>query len=176
MEKKIKRFLEFNGKAILFLNKDGQYWVAIRPICDALGTNYPNEYRRIMNHKILSSTVVKMTMVGADFKLRSMVVLPEKYIYGWLLSVDSEVPAFLEYQLKCYNLLYEYFHGAIAARHYQLTEKSEIEKQINAIREKLNDNTDYLELQELIAKEMRIGKTLKQMDVDLVNRQLKLFN
>lgn len=72
--------------------------------------------------------------------------------------------------------MYEYFHGAIAARHYQLTEKSEIEKQIAALRDKLNNNDDYLQLQELTAKDMRIGKALKQLDVDLVNQQLKLFN
>jgi len=176
METKIKRFLEFNGKAILFLNNEGQYWIAIRPICDALGIEYINEFKKIKRHRILGSTVAKMAMVGADFKLRSMVVLPEKYIYGWLFSVDSDIAAFQDYQLKCYNLLYEYFHGAIAARHFQLTEKSEIEKQINILKDKLNENSDYLMLQELSAKEMRIGKTLKQLDADLVNMQLKLFN
>ena len=36
MEKSIRKFLEFNGKTIYFLSKDGDYWVAIKPICDAL--------------------------------------------------------------------------------------------------------------------------------------------
>ena len=175
METHIKKFLEFNGKAILFLNKDGQYWIAIRPICDALGINFSNELRSIKNHKILGPTVVKMTMVGADLRVRSMVALQEKYIYGWLFSISSDSQPFQDYQLKCYDILYEYFHGTIAARHFQLTEKSEIEEQIGILKDKLNENNDFLMLQELITKEMRIGKTLKQLDIDLMNTQLKLF-
>ena len=175
METRIKKFLEFNGKAIFFLNKDGQYWVAIRPICEALEVQFSRTLKNIKSDEILGQLWSKQTMTGADNKQYLMVSLPEKYIYGWLFSIRSNSQPFLEYKLKCYNILYEYFHGAIAARHFHLSEKSEIEEQISILKNNLNDNNDYLMLQELIAKEMRIGKTLKQLDVDLMNTQLKLF-
>ena len=34
--KKHEKFLEFNGKNIVFVNVDGTYWIALRPILDAL--------------------------------------------------------------------------------------------------------------------------------------------
>lgn len=33
---KHEKFLKFNGKNIVFLSIDGTYWIAIKPICDAL--------------------------------------------------------------------------------------------------------------------------------------------
>jgi hypothetical protein len=154
METKIRRFLEFNGKAILFLNNDGQYWVAIRPICEALGIEYINEFKRIKRHRILGQFLYKQKMVAADNKLRYMITLPEKYIYGWLFSINSKSEVFLEYRLECYNLIYEYFHEILIKRHFQLCEKSEIENKISALKDKLNENIDYLMLQQLTAKKV----------------------
>jgi hypothetical protein len=176
METKVRRFLEFNGKAILFLNYEGKYWIAIRPICEALGVNYNRIYQNLINDPILKDVFAKQQMHDTKNRLQSMVALPEKYIYGWLFSIRSGSDALQNYKLKCYDILYEYFHGAIAERHFHLTEKSAIENQIAELKEKLNENSDYLLLQELTAREMRISKTLKQLDADLLNRQLKLFN
>ncbi|MEM8568318.1 MAG: hypothetical protein AAGF85_17790 [Bacteroidota bacterium] len=37
--KKHSKFLEFNGKTIVFLAIDGEYWIALRHICEALNVS-----------------------------------------------------------------------------------------------------------------------------------------
>jgi hypothetical protein len=34
-----QKFLEFNGKKIIFLSVDGTYWIALKPICEALNVS-----------------------------------------------------------------------------------------------------------------------------------------
>ncbi|MBA7556901.1 hypothetical protein ES705_49624 [subsurface metagenome] len=89
MNTKIKKFLEFNGKAILFLSIDGQYWVALKPICEALNLDWTYQLKVLKSHKILGQLWYLHTIVGADNRLRNMVSLPEKYIYGWLFGISS---------------------------------------------------------------------------------------
>lgn len=72
-----------------------------------------------------------------------MVCLPEKYIYGWLFSVKTDSDKLLNYKLKCCDILFEHFHGALTIR------------------------TNVLE--ERLANE-------EKMDVNLVNRQMSIFD
>lgn len=44
MSEKVEKFLEFNGKTIVLLAKDGIWWIAIRPVCEALGVQYVRDY------------------------------------------------------------------------------------------------------------------------------------
>jgi hypothetical protein len=101
METKIKRFLEFNGKSILCLNNEGQYWVAIRPICDAMGINYARTFKNLKSDEIFNKFLSKQIMYGADLRLRIMIALPEKYIEIWIFSIKSKSKALLEYKLRC---------------------------------------------------------------------------
>jgi len=161
MEKSIIKFLEFNGKAILFLSIDGEYWVALKPICDALNIEWTRQFKNLKEHNILGDALANQPMRDTKNRVQMMSALPEKYIYGWLFSINSDNDALQEYQKKCYDILYGYFHGSIAARHLQLTIKAETQNEILNIEERLKNNDDYLKLMELKAKEMRIGKTYK---------------
>jgi hypothetical protein len=176
MKNSIKKFLEFNGKAILFLDINGQYWVALRPICDALGINYSRQWQNIKSHKILSQLYAIQHMVGADLRLRKMVALPEKYIYGWLFSIKSESQPLQEYQMKCYELLYEYFHGTIGRRHAILSQKAQNEAEMHELENVLRDDKRYVRVQELKGAIARSGIELKELDKLLVDSQLSLFN
>jgi hypothetical protein len=174
MEPRIKKFLEFNGKVLYFVSKDGIYWIAIRPICDVLGIDYSNELRRIKKHSILGSNVVKSTMVDAQNRLFQMASLPEKYIYGWLFTVSSEKATCQEFQQKCYDLLYEYFHGSITGRHETLLEKSDSLAKIDKLEAELSEDPRYIELNNEKARVMRLGKQLKEQDDDFIMGQLTL--
>ncbi len=44
-----QKFLEFNGKNIIFLNVDGTYWIALKPICEALGVDYVRCFKNKCN-------------------------------------------------------------------------------------------------------------------------------
>ena len=71
---------------------DGSWYVAVKPICEALNVDYTEQFKNLKEDEILSQLLCKHTTVAADNKQREMVCLPEKYIYGWLFSVKSNSP------------------------------------------------------------------------------------
>lgn len=140
MKDSSKKFLEFNGKSILFLSKNGQWWVAIKPICDALGVSHRRQLETIKDDGILSQLYTVQGMVAADNKVREMACLPEKYIYGWLFSINSKSEKFLEFKKECYEILYNYFHGAITERTKALQEKTNTQIRIEQLENELLQN------------------------------------
>jgi hypothetical protein len=115
-------------------------------------------------------------MVAADNRIREMVCLPEMFVYGWLFSINSDSPELIEYQLKCYKVLYSHFHGAMTGRMAALTEKTETEIQIHALQEELDaqllDSAAYQSIQALKKKKKGIAQTLKELDNELLTWQL----
>lgn len=108
-----------NNQKIQVILDNGAEYVPIRPICDALGIEFSSQSKRIKRDQILSSTVVTMTTVGADEKNREMTVLPLRFIFGWLFTIDSNLvkeesrEAVVRYQLECYNALYNHFKSYV---------------------------------------------------------------
>ena len=82
MNEKVRKFLEFNGKSIHFLASDGQYWIAIKPICEVLEVDYSNEIAKIEKSDFLTEHASEHTIVSIDGELQKMVCLPEWIIYG----------------------------------------------------------------------------------------------
>jgi hypothetical protein len=167
-----------NGVQIECPYKKDQHYVAIRPICEALGIDYRKQFERIKGDRKLSQLVTHtVTNSIKDKKNYEMVSLPLKYVFGWLFSIDeTKVNAkaqstFAKYKDDCYEVLYDHFYGLMAKRKNLLYEKSEIRKQIEAIEEVLKDNEDYQKLVDLHAAQMRMGKDLKNVD----SQQLSLF-
>jgi len=176
METQIKKFLEFNGKAILFLQVDGTYFVAIKPICEALEVDFIEQFKQIKSDPVLSQLLWNTTMVASDEKLRKMACLPEKFIYGWLFNIKkSKSEHLLEYKWKCYEVLYDYFHGTITHRQKLLKEKTKAELEIDVLEEKLEYNEDYRRLKDLKASIKDAGRALRNMDKDIINAQLDLW-
>lgn len=175
---KTEKFLEFNGKRITVLLADGTWWVAIRPICDALNVDYEAQRKGIQNDKVLSELPSEQTVVAADGKLRKMICMPEKFIYGWLFSIRSESAELELYKRKCYEVLYDHFHGAITGRLNTLSEKSETEVKAMELQkrldEKMKDMDEYKELQLLKGKKKEIAKKLNELDAELLSGILLL--
>lgn len=106
MKNEIKKFLEFNGKTIYFVDVNGTNWIAIKPICDVLNVNYNRQFQNLKEDVILSPMIDKKQIVAADNRLREMVCLPESYIYGWIFSLNSKSEELKLYKLKCHDVLY----------------------------------------------------------------------
>lgn len=66
MKEEIKKFLEFNGKVIHFLSVDGQYWIAIKPICRALGVDYIRQFKNLKADAILAPAYAVQPMQTPD--------------------------------------------------------------------------------------------------------------
>lgn len=91
--------------------------VPIKPICKALGVNYTTQIEKLKKHPIYGSVVPLRGITAADGKTYQTSCMPLRYISGWILSihpdnVKEEVREHLiEYQLKCNDVLYDYFFG-----------------------------------------------------------------
>lgn len=175
MQAHIKKFLEFNGRSIYFLAKDGQYWVAIKPICEALNVQYVRQFKNAQKHPLFSQLLSKQTMTGADGKLYKMVSLPERYIYGWLFQIRSESPELIAYQKECCDLLFDYFHGSITSRETLIREKTKRELLIDNLMNAVKQLPEYQQVEEHEHAITIIKKRLRDLDTDIQKDQLELF-
>lgn len=175
MENQIKKFLEFNGKVIYFLAKDGVYWIAIKPICEALGVDFERQRKNIKADKIIGQLPSPQTVVAADGKARVMVCLPEFYVYGWLFSIKSSSKQLEQYKWKCYEILYNHFHGTIGGRKDLIREEVRIQLERDKLINELARTPEYIQLQELNVKSRKIKQELKLLDSSIFTEQLTLF-
>ena len=129
---------KINGVDIVTVERDGEIFVPIKPICEAIGIDARAQRDKIQSDEILGSTGVLSTLVAADGKEREMYCLPLRYVYGWLFTINPKnvAPEAREavavYRRKCYDVLYEHFTGSM--RRTIETNNAEIEllEQINS--------------------------------------------
>lgn len=175
---KHEKFLEFNGKNIVFLNVKGVYWIALKPICEALNIEYSRSFKNAKNDPILGPALAIQPMqVSKNGKkqLRNVTCISEKYIYGWLFSLRSDSKELVEYKRTCYELLYNHFHGTITNRKELLLERNKIDDEIFIIKKSLKEEDDkYQELENLITKRKALSSQLSTIDKELI-KQPELF-
>lgn len=108
-----------NGSEIVAVETDGNVFVPIKPLCEAMGIDSRAQRDKIQTDEILSSVGVLSTSTGADGKQYEMFCLPLKYIYGWLFSINPKNVApeakdsVSRYRRECYEALYDHFHEAM---------------------------------------------------------------
>lgn len=145
--------------------------VPIKPICEALGVNYTTQIEKLKKHPIYGSTVPLRGIVAADGKLREMSCLPLRLISGWIFSihpdnVKEEVREHLiEYQLRCNDVLYDYFFGTYKRTNEQnrmeialLEELADLNQQQQQLKQTINEKRRKLEKlrQERLADEPQL--------------------
>ena len=112
-----KTITRINGVEIPAVVKDGETYLPIKPICQAIGVNYATQLEKLKSHPILSSVIPLRGTTGADGKTYEMVCLPLKFIYGWLFTInpgnvsEEAREKVIKYQMECYEVLYEHFAG-----------------------------------------------------------------
>jgi hypothetical protein len=95
--------------------ENGEKLVPIKPICEALAVDYSSQLQRIKEDPILSLFVRLNPSIGKNGKTYQMQSLPIKYIFSWLIKINSRnvkeeaKEALVKYQKECYDLLYSYF-------------------------------------------------------------------
>ena len=109
MNKKAKKFLGFNGRTLTFLKANGNYLIAISPICDVLGMEYDFAIKDIYQDPVLTAKLSHQNMLSPDGKFCNYICLPEFYIYGWLMGLNSTAPGLDEYKRECFRVLQSEF-------------------------------------------------------------------
>ena len=118
-----KKISIINGVEIFAeVSENGQIYIPVKPICDAIGVAYERQFSKLKEHEILYSTITLRVMVAADGKAREMVCLPLEYVYGWIFTINAKNVSekahdtILQYQRECYETLYRHFAGSLRSR------------------------------------------------------------
>ena len=166
-----------NEKEILIISYYNEKYVAIKPICEAIGVDYSSQLQKLKDDPILSSVMVLSTTTGADKKQYKMQTLPIRYIFGWLFRIDSrnvktEIRDSVEkYQRECYDLLFDTF----TKRTSILKEKTKLQLEIEALEKELEEDTRVKKIKELKSSVKNASQRLNSLDKNVVNEQLDLF-
>lgn len=75
------KMLEFNGANILYTYIDGVYWIALKPICEALSVNYNRQFQNLKARPVFGAAFAKQQMQVPDDQACQMVCLPEELSY-----------------------------------------------------------------------------------------------
>ena len=134
-----EQFIQVHERAIAIYNFDNEKYVAIKPICEAIGVNYSTQLEKIEKDEILSSVVPLRGIVGADKKTREMRVIPLRYVFGWLFTINPKnvnpdiKEKVFKYRMECYNALYDTF----TKRTGILRQKAEIQTKLHKLEEEI---------------------------------------
>jgi hypothetical protein len=107
--------VQFHNQTLTAAMVDDIPYVAMKPICENIGLQWNSQFERIRRHPVLSSTIRMTRMVAEDGKIREMLMLPIKYLNGWLFGVDASrvkpeiKERLLEYQRECFDVLSRHF-------------------------------------------------------------------
>ena len=175
MKKSIAEFLQFNGRNIYFQSENGICYVAIKPICEALGIDYERQRKNLKSDEIYKGLPSIQTVVAEDGKLRKMICLPEIYIYGWIFSIQSSSAELKKYKLECYRILFYHFHGSVTSRASILKTKTKAELEIERLETILKETEESKKIDELKQSVKTANKSLLAMDKELASGQLSLF-
>lgn len=130
--KEITKTLAKINKVNILLVENGEMWVPIKPICEALGIVTDTQVRKLKEDEILNSVTTLRVATGADKKQYEMVCIPFKYVFGWLFSINPKNVApeaketVLAYRKECYDVLYNHFTAH--SRFYEHKQKIIAEK------------------------------------------------
>jgi len=108
--------IKFYDNEIFTVEKDGEHYVAMKPVCENIGLQWQAQFNRIKRHPVLSEGVSMMDIPlnGGDQK---MLMLPIKLLNGWLFTVDAnrvkpEIrDRLLKYQRECFDVLNQYWQN-----------------------------------------------------------------
>ena len=163
---------KINGVDIVTVERDGEIFVPIKPICEAIGIDPKVQRRKLQEDEFFASTGVIMTSVAADEKEREMYCIRLRDVYGWLATINpgKVAPGAREavavYRRKCYDVLYEHFTGSM--RRTIETNNAEIEL-LQRINSAISDE------KEAKGRRKKAEEALDKLRAERLNPQPSLF-
>lgn len=113
--------VQFHGQPIITAMAAGIAYVAMKPIVENLGLDWPTQHRKLLSSNGKFNHC-HMTMVAMDKKIRDVLCIPLKKLNGWLFSINpSKVRAdirdkLIAYQEECFTVLHDYWTKGAAIR------------------------------------------------------------
>ena len=173
VSKQSAKFLSFNNTNIYFIDVNGVNWIALKPICTILNIPYTRQLETIKKHQILGRAYTLQYMHDTTNRLQKMSCLPEKFIYGWIFSIQSNSEELKKYQQECYEILYNHFHGTITKRKESLELKADLVIKKNEILEKLQEQEIYKDYLNIKKELSLVNSTLSKQDNQIIENKIK---
>lgn len=165
---------KINGIDIVTVEQDGEIFVPIKPICDAVTVNYTSQIEKIRSDETFSNSTIPLRgIVAADGKEREMLCMPLWLVYLWLGTInpknvsDEARPKVIAYRLECAHVLYEHFTGSMKRTIETNNTEIELLKQINSA---ISDE------KEAKNRRKKAEESLGKLRAERLNPQPTLFN
>jgi hypothetical protein len=106
---------KINNVEIAIVEKNGEKYIPIKPICQALGIDDKSQRDKLKNDPAFNSVGVITPSTGTDGKQYEMYCLPQSFLFGWLFSINPDKvkpearDAVFAYKMKCIEVLNLYF-------------------------------------------------------------------
>ena len=150
---------KINGVDIVTVDRDGEIFVPIKPICDAIGIDVDAQRNKLNADDFFNSTTAIITAVAADDKEREMYCIRLRDVYGWLATINPGKVApearetVTRYRRECYDVLYEHFTGSMRRTIEINNAEIELLQQINsAISREKEAKSDRKKAEETLGK------------------------
>lgn len=166
-----REFLKFEGYDILYVSKNGENYVALRPICNALGVSARRSVQTAKKHAFYGPECTEQCIQvskNGQKQGRYMTCLPEHLIYMWISTLSSQSPDFVEYQKTCAKLLSDYFHGEIGDRKNMVEAMLKEESELKPMKNELGAMSLFIEIKKKEKKVKAYKEELKRMDMQMV--------
>jgi hypothetical protein len=111
----------FHGTTLTLIDRDGQPYVAMRPLVEAMGMTWQSQHIKIKERYTTSVTEI-VTQIPGDDQRRAMTCLPLCKIGGWLMTIHANKvrpelrERILAYQAECDEALWNYWSKGHATR------------------------------------------------------------
>lgn len=113
-------YIPFEGARLIATEYDGQVYVAMRPIVEALQMSWPTQRNKLQKNVKKYGCILMNTPTSSE--MQEMLYIPLKKLNGWLFSINAaKVRADLRetverYQEECFLVLYDYWNRGEAVR------------------------------------------------------------
>lgn len=108
---------DFSGDTLLTVRSDGGVFVAVKPICDAVGLAWNGQLERLKRDAVLAEGM-RIIRIPSQGGRQETVCLPLELMHGWFFTIeDSRIKnpearaRVLLYKRECYAALHGYFAG-----------------------------------------------------------------
>lgn len=108
--------VQFRGATLFVVTIDFVHYVALKPICDALGLSWEPQLRRTKRHAVLRKGMAMMVIPSVG-GAQETVVFRLKKLDGWLLGIQADRvkpearEKLMQYQEECCEVLDSHFRG-----------------------------------------------------------------
>ncbi|MET0337895.1 MAG: phage antirepressor N-terminal domain-containing protein [Caulobacter sp.] len=109
--------VNFRGDDLYGFENDDGVFVAVKPICDAIGMKWEGQRQRLNRDPVLREGTCIMQVAQSVFGMSEVTCLRMDLVNGWLFGIDSSRikdeatrEKVIMYQRECHSVLFKHFY------------------------------------------------------------------